>query len=647
MERALVMDLKNQLARWQYSPQRPIRSIYFGGGTPSLARPSMFASVLEVLYRHGQSGGGITPDTEISMEGNPSSTTSVSTLRQLARLGINRYSLGIQTFRAETLQALGRDHTPASALRSLNDARSVWPGRVSFDLIMGHEGQTLQDWIKELDFSMDVADNHISLYQLTVEAGTRLHKDVRAGKIELPENDLMADMYEAAIEVAGKAGFEHYEVSNFARGGAYSQHNSGHWIGVDYIGVGPGAHGRVRDMTTNEHQRTFNVRDPAGWMQHCEIIGTGVRKTVPISADEWKQELVVLGMRTKKGVQLDRFEQLTGHNLLQYLPRESVDRCVEAGLLTRTTESLQPTKRGMAVADELPVQIAVIGGSGLYNLEGLEFVTEVNPETPWGKPSDAITVARTESGMHIAFLARHGRGHYLTPTEVPSRANIAALKSLGVQVIIAFSAVGSLREELKPRDFVLPSQIIDRTKGIRPSSFFEHGLVAHAMFGDPFSKVVEETIWAQRDVIVEGDFHRGRTLVCMEGPQFSTRAESHMYRSWGGDVINMSALPEAKLAREAEMAYQMICMSTDYDCWKEHEEAVTVEAVVANLKANSNNAQRLLAAILPGLQKIIEDGSAVEGLKGSMRYACMTAPEKRNPELVQKLEYLLPGYYTI
>ncbi|KAG0217201.1 CorA metal ion transporter [Mortierella sp. NVP41] len=295
----------------------------------------------------------------------------------------------------------------------------------------------------------------------------------------------------------------------------------------------------------------------------------------------------------------------------------------------------------------ITVKIAVIGGSGLYNLEGLELVAEVNPDTPWGKPSDAITIAKTSTGLHIAFLARHGRGHYLTPSEVPARANIAALKSIGVEVIIAYSAVGSLREELKPRDFVLPSQIIDRTKGIRDSTFFEDGLVAHAMFADPFSAVLEQVIWDQRGVIEGGDFHRAKTLVCMEGPQFSTRAESHMYRSFGADLINMSVLPEAKLAREAEIAYQMICMSTDYDCWKEHEVAVTVEAVVANLKANSNNAQRLLAAILPGLEKVVESGLALEGLKGSMRFACMTAPEKRSAEAVKKLEFLLPGYYAV
>lgn len=249
--------------------------------------------------------------------------------------------------------------------------------------------------------------------------------------------------------------------------------------------------------------------------------------------------------------------------------------------------------------------------------------------------------------MYVAFLARHGRGHYLTPSEVPNRANIAALKSIGVEAILAFSAVGSLREELKPRDFVLPSQIIDRTKGIRPSTFFEDGLVAHAMFADPFSSVLEQVIWEQRGVIEAGDFHRHKTLICMEGPQFSTRAESHMYRIFGGDLINMSALPEAKLAREAEIAYQMICMSTDYDCWKEHEEPVTVEAVVANLKANTNNAQRLLGAILPGVHAAILNGKVMDGLKGSMRFACMTSPDKRSKEAVKKLEYLLPGYYTV
>lgn len=254
----------------------------------------------------------------------------------------------------------------------------------------------------------------------------------------------------------------------------------------------------------------------------------------------------------------------------------------------------------------------------------------------------------TPRGHKIAFLARHGRGHQINPSEVPTRANIASLKHIGVEVIVAFSAVGSLREEIKPRDFVLPDQIIDRTKGVRPSTFFEDGVVAHAMFADPFFKGVADIVYAQKDQLVGGvKLHRNKTLVCMEGPQFSTRAESHMYRSWGADIINMSALPEAKLAREAEIAYQMVCMSTDYDCWREGEdgEAVTVEAVITNLKHNSDNAKQLLLTIIPELEKALYEGTLTQSLKGSMKFACITAPEKRKPEVVEKLEYILPGYY--
>ncbi|KAI9259894.1 nucleoside phosphorylase domain-containing protein [Sporodiniella umbellata] len=293
------------------------------------------------------------------------------------------------------------------------------------------------------------------------------------------------------------------------------------------------------------------------------------------------------------------------------------------------------------------IKIAVIGGSGLYNLEGLEVIEEVNPETPWGFPSDKIVISRTPSGNKIAFLARHGRGHYLTPSEVPVRANIAALKSLGVEVILAFSAVGSLREEIPPCDFVLPSQLIDRTRGFRPSTFFGEGLVAHAVFADPFHAGLAQLVAKHADSLEFGaKLHQDKTAVCMEGPAFSTRAESHMYRSWGGDVINMSALPESKLAREAEIQYQMVCMSTDYDCWRVDEEAVTVETVMHNMGNNGKNAKNLLHAVLPDLEKAVQESSLLPDYKGSMKFAVMTAPEKRNPETVAKLEYLLPGYYS-
>ncbi|KAI9476190.1 MAG: nucleoside phosphorylase domain-containing protein [Benjaminiella poitrasii] len=292
------------------------------------------------------------------------------------------------------------------------------------------------------------------------------------------------------------------------------------------------------------------------------------------------------------------------------------------------------------------VKIAVIGGSGLYNLEGLEVIEEVNPETPWGYPSDKIVISRLPSGEKIAFLARHGRGHYLTPTEVPVRANIAALKSLGAEVIIAFSAVGSLREEIPPCDFVLPDQLIDRTRGLRPSTFFGEGVVAHAVFADPFHAGLADLIASHAKSLEFGaELHRNKTAVCMEGPAFSTRAESHMYRSWGGDVINMSALPEAKLAREAEIAYQMICMSTDYDCWRQNEEVVTVETVMQNMGNNGKNAKNLLHAFLPDLEEAIKNNTLEPKLKGSMKFSGMTAKEKRNPETVRKLDYILPGYF--
>lgn len=278
-------------------------------------------------------------------------------------------------------------------------------------------------------------------------------------------------------------------------------------------------------------------------------------------------------------------------------------------------------------------QIGVIGGSGLYDVEGLEILEKAYPETPWGKPTDEITIGTLE-GRTIAFLPRHGKGHFVNPSEVPSRANIAALKKIGVEEIIAFSAVGSLKEEIAPRDFVLPSQIIDRTKGVRPSTFFENGIVAHVTFGDPFTDYLAEIVKTHASVLSGVKFHSDKTLICMEGPAFSTRAESNMYRQLGGDIINMSVLPEAKLAREAEISYQMICMSTDYDSWKVEEEPVTVEMVIGNLNANAENAKRLLKAMLPDL------GKTNNPWKGSVQNGIITAPEKRNPESLKKLDWL-------
>ena len=283
------------------------------------------------------------------------------------------------------------------------------------------------------------------------------------------------------------------------------------------------------------------------------------------------------------------------------------------------------------------IRAAIIGGTGLYGLEGMEVIDEVKPQTPWGKPSDKITIGKYR-GKLIAFLPRHGVGHFISPTEVPYQANIAALKILGVEEIVAFSSVGSLREEVKPLDFVLPDQIIDRTFH-RANTFFGNGVVAHATFGDPFSSNLRDRIVAagkKADI----KFHTGKTLVCMEGPLFSTRAESNLYRSWGADVINMSVLPEAKLAREAEIAYQMVCMSTDYDCWRESEEAVTAEMIIANLSKNGETAKRLVTELID----LIGNGDDLS-LKETMKYSIITPPEKRNLEQVKKLKVLFPEYF--
>ncbi|KAH8816198.1 5'-methylthioadenosine phosphorylase-like protein [Xylogone sp. PMI_703] len=296
------------------------------------------------------------------------------------------------------------------------------------------------------------------------------------------------------------------------------------------------------------------------------------------------------------------------------------------------------------------IHIAVIGGTGLQKLEGYEPVATVNPLTPWGYPSAPIHILQ-HNEHNIAFLSRHGNYHELTPHEVPNRANIAALRHLGVRTIIAFSAVGSLQEEIKPRDFVVPDQIIDRTKGIRPFTFFEKGVVGHVGFADPFDEQIAKIVRECGHALAgEGvTMHDKGTIICMEGPQFSTRAESNMYRSWGGSVINMSALPEAKLAREAEMVYQMICMATDYDCWHSTSADVDVAMVMGNMAANSVNAKRVVGAVLDKLSALehsnLITGKHWEGQTSNM-IKFITKPEGRGAEGAKGVEYLFPGVFS-
>ncbi len=240
-------------------------------------------------------------------------------------------------------------------------------------------------------------------------------------------------------------------------------------------------------------------------------------------------------------------------------------------------------------------KIGVIGGSGLYRMQGMTEVEEVAVETPFGKPSDVITVGKVE-GVSMAFLPRHGRGHRISPTDLPARANIWALKSLGVEWVISVSAVGSLREHIAPRDLLIPDQIFDRTKS-RVNSFFDPGLVVHCTFAEPFCPTLSSLLLEAASELGDVKVHKGGTYVCMEGPLFSTKAESRVYRSLGMDIIGMTALPEAKLAREAELCYATIACITDYDSWHESEEPVTVEMVINNLSANVSNAQRILQAV--------------------------------------------------
>jgi 5'-methylthioadenosine phosphorylase len=243
-------------------------------------------------------------------------------------------------------------------------------------------------------------------------------------------------------------------------------------------------------------------------------------------------------------------------------------------------------------------EIGIIGGSGLYAMPGLTNVREQRVETPFGDPSDAFIVGELE-GRKVAFLARHGRGHRLLPSEINFRANIFAMKMLGVERILSVSAVGSLKEEHKPTDFVIPDQFIDRTFA-RVGTFFGDGIVAHVGFGDPVCSTVAATFnQACASVGVVGKL--GGTYVCMEGPQFSTRAESNLYRSWGADVIGMTNLQEAKLAREAEICYATMAMVTDYDCWHEGHDDVTIDQIIAVLHQNADNAAKVVKAAVAAM----------------------------------------------
>ncbi len=276
--------------------------------------------------------------------------------------------------------------------------------------------------------------------------------------------------------------------------------------------------------------------------------------------------------------------------------------------------------------------VGVIGGSGLYEMEGLQSVREIRVRTPFGAPSDAVILGTIE-GVLVAFLSRHGRGHRLNPGEINYRANIYALKSLGVSHVISVSAVGSMKESIRPGDVVCPDQFIDLTKR-RASTFFEGGMVAHVAFSQPVCAGLAETL-ASAGQRLGARLHRGGAYLCIEGPQFSTKGESMLYRQWGVDVIGMTNMPEAKLAREAELCYATMALATDYDCWHEMEEAVTVQAILATLHRNVNLAKRILQAVLPSAAATQDCGC-----RQALNHAVITDP-KRVPAAVKKKLALL------
>ena len=286
------------------------------------------------------------------------------------------------------------------------------------------------------------------------------------------------------------------------------------------------------------------------------------------------------------------------------------------------------------------VKIGIIGGSGLYKMDALKDVEEISVDTPFGSPSDAFIVGNLE-GERVAFLPRHNRNHTLLPSELPFRANIYGMKSLGVEYLISASAVGSLKEEVKPLDLLVVDQFIDRTKD-RISTFFGEGIVAHITFENPtcpkLAKILADA--AESLNLKNINVHRSGTYLCMEGPAFSTKAESNLYRSWGATVIGMTNLPEAKLAREAEIAYATLALSTDYDCWHEEHESVTVEMVVNNLQKNAVNAQKVIQETVQRLSKNQFVSDSHSALKN-----CILTPFNKVPATTkEKLKLLLQKY---
>ncbi len=299
---------------------------------------------------------------------------------------------------------------------------------------------------------------------------------------------------------------------------------------------------------------------------------------------------------------------------------------------------MSPSQTPTQTQAQARAEIGIIGGSGLYAMPGLTDIQEVTVDTPFGAPSDAFILGNLE-GRNVAFLARHGRGHRILPSELNFRANIYGMKQLGVERILSLSAVGSLKEEHKPTDFVIPDQFIDRTFA-RVATFFGEGIVAHVGFGDPVCSIVGDAL-QQACEAASVECHRAGTYVCMEGPQFSTRAESNLYRSWGADVIGMTNLQEAKLAREAEICYATVAMVTDYDCWRAGHDDVTVDQIVAVLHQNAANAAQVVRNAVAAMPADRTCPCAT-----ALKNAILTAPDAIPNSAKQKLQLIIGKYVS-
>ncbi|CAB4416677.1 unnamed protein product [Rhizophagus irregularis] len=372
MKNSLISEIKDYVQKHDMKG-RIIHSVYFGGGTPSLALPSTFEAILNTIANEF-----ILPsNTEITMEGNPTSTET-GKLQNFHSIGINRLSLGLQSLNDMELKRLGRDHTSKEAISAIKESIKIFRENVTFDLMFGREGQTVDDWKVELKNALEIASDHISLYELTIKKGTPLYKDFIKGKFKKPSFDNLADLYNITLDITKSYGFQQYEVSNFQRNEKYSKHNYGYWSGLDYLGIGPGAHGRLTDPKNKMRYRTIRRLYPENWMKQCEETGEGIAKYEQMNLEDIKNELILFGLRTRIGIPRIRFKKYSqGQELEEYLNMEQVNRFIKDGFLIWENNNiehnkgwilndfdeeiqnggLRPTKKGLAVIDEIVPRI--------------------------------------------------------------------------------------------------------------------------------------------------------------------------------------------------------------------------------------------------------------------------------------------------